>query len=243
MVTLSLARTTLQTMPLLASGSILTGFDCRCGIQAKMAGDLLLRRDFAACACGCGGKPPLAERTSNHVGITKGQPVKCIPGHQGRLGTRKRSSLARADLPDLNPSGLCWCGCGATTGIARQTDAKHGEYLGRHNRFRRGHQARWLAEPARQARLRAPQGRQICLSCFIDRPLIAYVDSTPTCVACLARVARVARVDQQLQERAQALAKSRHERAIQAHATKILKGTFKRRLSDITIGKSRKGSL
>lgn len=106
------------------------------------AGELLPRQQYAMCRCGCGWPPPIASRTNRKINIYQGEPLVCIPGHQGKLGARKLSEAARAGLPDPNPSGRCWCQCGQPTNIAKKTDLDHGEYIGRHNRYRRGHQLR-----------------------------------------------------------------------------------------------------
>jgi hypothetical protein len=41
-----------------------------------------------------------------------------------------------------NPSGLCECGCGSVTGIARKSDSRRGWVAGRHNRYISGHNYR-----------------------------------------------------------------------------------------------------
>lgn len=48
---------------------------------------------------------------------------------------------ARRKVPEpVNPSGLCFCGCGQVTPIATQNKADRGYYKGQHVRYVLGHQ-------------------------------------------------------------------------------------------------------
>lgn len=49
------------------------------------------------CECGCGEPAPIAKQTRAHLGHVKGEPVRFIPGHHGRvcsLETRLKMSVA-----------------------------------------------------------------------------------------------------------------------------------------------------
>lgn len=50
----------------------------------------------------------------------------------------------RDALPDPNPFGLCLCGCGEPTGVARQTNTDRHMVKGKHVRFRPGHANRLM---------------------------------------------------------------------------------------------------
>jgi hypothetical protein len=47
-----------------------------------------------------------------------------------------------------NPGGICMCGCGRTTGIAKRTHVGYGHVSGTHQRFIRGHAASKAAKAA-----------------------------------------------------------------------------------------------
>lgn len=55
-----------------------------------------------------------------------------------RGGRPMASTLA----PSPNPSGICMCGCGQPTSIARQTDSRRGAVKGEPLRYRTGHRGR-----------------------------------------------------------------------------------------------------
>lgn len=78
------------------------------------------------CACGCG------------------QPVKpdkkYIRGHWSRTKSARAMYEARRSVEHINPTGLCFCGCGQTTPIAKENHAERGYYKGQHIRFCPGHQ-------------------------------------------------------------------------------------------------------
>lgn len=60
---------------------------------------------------------------------------------------RARTAPLRDQMGIPNPSGLCMCGCGQETMIAKQTDAKEGTVLGCHKRFINGHRSRGIGIP------------------------------------------------------------------------------------------------
>jgi hypothetical protein len=178
-----------------------------------MAGELLLRADFAACRCGCGYPPPIAKRTQTSRGIYQGERQVAIKAHGGRISGQKKHREAIQSHPVVPSRGLCQCGCGQPTAIARKTDLIHDEFAGQPQRFRKGHWAKWNAK---QLAMRKPQNRQMCLTCFEPRPLLAFLDGTPVCVVCVARQRKVAEIDRRLNQDDQQRAKYRHERAIKA---------------------------
>jgi hypothetical protein len=53
-------------------------------------------------------------------------------------------------LEPPNPSGLCQCGCGELTSIAKRTDRSRSDVYGQHKRFRPNHHLR-VANPARRS--------------------------------------------------------------------------------------------
>lgn len=86
------------------------------------------------CMCGCGQPTPPCTRNNRYWGWVKGEPMRFIPGHHARL--------RRKPLPDdsgPNPSGLCMCGCGTRTKLARQTDPAKQMVRGRPLRYVAGH--------------------------------------------------------------------------------------------------------
>src|SRR5829696_4504012 len=87
------------------------------------------------CMCGCGQKTPIAKKTINKWGVVKGKPIRYIRGHNPQ-------PERRADYPDPNPSGLCMCGCGQKTPIAKYLDTERDQYPGKHMCYVRGHKQR-----------------------------------------------------------------------------------------------------
>jgi hypothetical protein len=81
------------------------------------------------CACGCG-SPPREGKAFLH-------------GHWSRTPAAKARFLARR-TPGTgpNPSGLCQCECGSTTGIADRTSVDKGWVIGQPKRYINGHGAR-----------------------------------------------------------------------------------------------------
>ena len=198
---------------------------------------LLLRRDYAACRCGCGQTPPLATRTYSSRGVVKGQPVLIVPGHQGRITGRLNTIRARqavaylADDTDRYPCGygFCSCGCGERTNLARRTTTATQEFVGQPQRFLPGHQARVRWRRYRQDQImRQPQGRRMCVVCYEDRPMLAFLDTSSVCVCCIARQRKVAEVDHRLLA-AEVEAKKRNKlRAQRAQQASMRNGTNRR---------------
>lgn len=85
------------------------------------------------CKCGCGEKAPLATANNKNRGLVKGEPLDYIRGHRARLNNEHE------DVEGPNPSGLCWCGCGKITPVARKTNSARGSVKGKHTRFCKGH--------------------------------------------------------------------------------------------------------
>lgn len=50
-------------------------------------------------------------------------------------------------VPPPNPSGLCMCGCGETTPIAKRSDSKRGTVAGEHVRYLPNHHVRLTTPP------------------------------------------------------------------------------------------------
>lgn len=91
------------------------------------------------CGCGCGEPAPIATRTRNTIGHVKGQPLKYIRGHQGRGVGAERRARVGAELAGLQVTGLCGCGCGQKTPLAKETNRKRGYIKGQPQKFIRGH--------------------------------------------------------------------------------------------------------
>lgn len=47
------------------------------------------------CECGCGQVPPIAAKTRRDIGWTKGEPIRFVPGHQGRLNRTHGATSGR----------------------------------------------------------------------------------------------------------------------------------------------------
>lgn len=76
------------------------------------------------CRCGCGAEiSPTATWAR---------------GHNAKQGVGPDSDK----FVPLNPSGLCQCGCGGVTAIAKWTNVRDGAYRGHHRRFLPRHGAR-----------------------------------------------------------------------------------------------------
>ena len=82
--------------------------------------------------CGCGRKTAKALGAFPSRGYAKGDHVRYIKGHQP-------ASNKVTDIEPPNPSGLCMCGCGLTTPIARYSWRAKGIRVGEHRRYCRGH--------------------------------------------------------------------------------------------------------
>lgn len=78
------------------------------------------------CLCGCGTEIPEGHRY--------------VRGHWSRTKSAKEMYHARRKVQEEpNPDGLCQCGCGQITPIAKSNHADRGIYKGEHARFCRGH--------------------------------------------------------------------------------------------------------
>jgi len=88
------------------------------------------------CQCGCGQKTTVAQRTATRNGYIKGKPVRFIKGHSTRL------RFAGIPSPNLNPDGLCQCGCGQKTTVPEATDRRLGRFKGEPMRYIQGHHSR-----------------------------------------------------------------------------------------------------
>lgn len=87
------------------------------------------------CMCGCGEPAPLARWNRATKGEIAGKPLRYIPGHKSRVQTAE----ARKDIAPPNPPGLCMCGCGRPTPIAKQSHRAMGNVKGEHVRYLPGH--------------------------------------------------------------------------------------------------------
>jgi hypothetical protein len=72
----------------------------------------------------------MAPHTSYSQGIIKGQPRKFRCGHANRK---------QRDFTGPNPSGICQCGCGGKTSLARYTDPTRGCVRGQPKRYIHNH--------------------------------------------------------------------------------------------------------
>lgn len=95
------------------------------------------------CECGCGSPAPIARKTSAYHGHVKGQPVRFIVGHS----CRGRRFVQRVSP---NPSGVCRCGCGEITPLAKRTRLEIGHVRGEHTSFVAGHNSRSPDAPIRR---------------------------------------------------------------------------------------------
>lgn len=87
---------------------------------------------YGFCHCNCGHKTNIANTTNPELGYVKGEPMKYLLGH--------RHKLKAHEVPDEpNPSGLCQCGCGGKTPIARYTSRWAGYVKGKPMRCIVGH--------------------------------------------------------------------------------------------------------
>ncbi len=104
------------------------------------------KRPIYHCQCGCEQRIPW--RPSH---LTR--PPRYILQHYLKLGTshritklREAKLLARLPPPSdwITPSGVCECGCGQHTTIAKTSSAKRNEYAGYPHRWIHGHYGRAL---------------------------------------------------------------------------------------------------
>lgn len=83
---------------------------------------------MSTCACGCG----------TEVGAT----ARYRRGHNSKGAHGKGRPLSGPMPESPNPSGLCLCGCGEETQLAKQTEIRRGLIKGQPKRFVTGHNSR-----------------------------------------------------------------------------------------------------
>lgn len=113
---------------------------------------------YGYCHCGCGEKTNICTHTNTKRGATKGEPVRYISGHNQRGKAGYWRGKTGKDAPffghypkpkppkeitykygDTVPSGICQCGCGLKTTIARSSNPGRGQIKGLPYRYCRGH--------------------------------------------------------------------------------------------------------
>lgn len=105
---------------------------------------------------------PIAARSESRVGKIKGQPLRFIPGH----GRHQKRGPRPNHKPGANPDGLCQCGCGEQTPMAKYTDLKRGLVRGKPLRFCPSHWHRIRLDE----RMRADDGMATCRKCGEAKP-------------------------------------------------------------------------
>lgn len=83
------------------------------------------------CECGCGEATPIAKANDRRRGHVKGQPIRFISGHNGKL-------LKRFFGP-YSDEKKCECGCGLPAPNAKGTWPRYRHVIGQPIRFRPGH--------------------------------------------------------------------------------------------------------
>jgi lambda repressor-like predicted transcriptional regulator/Mor family transcriptional regulator len=96
--------------------------------------------------------------TDRRRGTVKGAPTRFLRGHAQVVKQREQ----RAKLPEPNPSGLCICGCGQPTPIARQTDTAAGWVKGKPIPYIQFHGARPLTARQEAEACRLYQSGETC---------------------------------------------------------------------------------
>jgi hypothetical protein len=117
------------------------------------------------CECGCGEQTPLAKCNDPRRGQVKGQPVRFIRGHFAKLRAAQRAAQAGA-APVQPPTGICGCGCGEPTLLAKETNRARGEVKGQPRPFISGHR-RFGPKPGRR-KLFLEKGQKIGASTVLD---------------------------------------------------------------------------
>jgi hypothetical protein len=95
---------------------------------------------FGYCHCGCGEKTKIAPRTRTKENVRKGYPMMFILNHHAKL--QKRTVLTGCICGEADctiPYGLCHCGCGKRTLIARVSNAARYRVKGEPYRYFHGH--------------------------------------------------------------------------------------------------------
>lgn len=88
---------------------------------------------FGYCHCGCGNKTPLSTRTRSDTGLVKGEPLRFIRGHIGRLNAVKGYQNKIRTESDGSILKLCTC-CGIHKQIS--PDSCFNKSAGRLERWR-----------------------------------------------------------------------------------------------------------
>lgn len=91
------------------------------------------------CECGCGQPTAIATGNRANRGYIKGEPMRYLPRHY-----RPPTIDVQYDQP--NPSGLCMCGCGEVTPIAKYTRPNRGWVKGKPKRYLPSHHLRPTVE-------------------------------------------------------------------------------------------------
>lgn len=87
------------------------------------------------CKCGCGKETYIPKWNNKKLGWIKDAPLSFVRGHHARGEGGYRNNV-------INPSGLCQCGCGAVTPLAKKTSQGRGWIKGKPIRFIHLHQYR-----------------------------------------------------------------------------------------------------
>ncbi len=104
---------------------------------------------YGFCWCGCGNTTSLAKSPNRPKQlIFNGEPIRYLPGHASAARHEER----RAKLGEPNPSGLCMCGCGRKTPIAKQSHTQMGWVKDKPIQYISGHGPRKLS-PEQEAEL------------------------------------------------------------------------------------------
>lgn len=99
----------------------------------------MLARD-GFCECGCGERTEIAKTTVKSKGWYEGYPRRFRRGHDIRAGRlRPQNTPVAIPAEVLARDGLCQCGCGKPTAIARKTNVAKGHYAGYPQRVLTGH--------------------------------------------------------------------------------------------------------
>lgn len=99
-----------------------------------------LLHPYGKCQCGCDANAPISVHTFKHLGHRKGHPTRFILGHQNTSRQLHGAYAPWVQAHGLSqPYGMCQCGCGGSTRIAKDSRLAKGEIKGHPVRFCRGH--------------------------------------------------------------------------------------------------------
>lgn len=117
------------------------------------------------CMCGCGAETSRAPQTVRRDGYVKGEHRRFIRGHSRLPPGTPLDTAADAPLVPPNPSGICLCGCGRKTPIAKRTQRRHSLVKGQPCRYVPGHHWKVVGK-TRKTRISDPgpnpSGRCMC---------------------------------------------------------------------------------